>query len=744
MRKTFVGYDLGDGETITDQVTIELNSNEYKAKKDFPGMTMPDQNTAGEAVPSAFAKNANGELIFASGILDMPDMCRDIVLNFKRRPSDLLPKIDEKRQEELLLLFKESNAWPPVSVCQECDTDLMDNFKESVISFTNAIFENPQFKERLRGEAIDSESIVFCVGHPTKWNDLDVAIYKAILKCSVLGKEKYAGKPAELIMAAESRAAFLYAKDKASMLPKGTCALLLDLGSSTIDLTALLADSRNHVYNSGSNYLGARGIDLIIRDWAIGKLRENRQDWEMFQELLRNNPSMDRALTLACRKAKEKVCSQTNGMTKIRLDGVRWSSKIGGNLPFSLDELRELMRNVPLAPVLKQYTNLPDEEYKIMGNKSWTELFTDFLTDQKTEMSKRNIKISRIILTGSASKMPDVVDIIQKVLKEVPSNSIVNDTDPSRTISKGLALVGPSNEKSIVVQGDLQKVVENELPNIIKQNLPELADKLSKIIARLVESKAKERMKQWRSGDIETLRKMNVKIREDCSEENLKIMLMQDKDYMDAIKKWMENSLGKDIAISLKALCEKHGVSEIKLDSLNIMKIPEINPDIKIDPIAFSEVILNVVALLAGIIAYQVIPAVIGIVVGIISIISMDFAISILAQIAALSVTNPGVLLAVLSAGVIATVVAAYKGGRQAKEAAVEKLQDINLPKLVRKALSDKKINAQFEKNDMRLKIKSALLEEEVQKDIIKDMSSNLSRQIEKRAEDIKYIIEAK
>ena len=57
---------------------------------------------------------------------------------------------------------------------------------------------------------MNCDSVVFTVGHPTRWNSLDIAIYKAILRRSVLGGDDYEGMKAELIVAAESRAAFLY------------------------------------------------------------------------------------------------------------------------------------------------------------------------------------------------------------------------------------------------------------------------------------------------------------------------------------------------------------------------------------------------------------------------------------------------------------------------------------------------------------------------------------------------------
>ena len=88
------------------------------------------------------------------------------------------------------------------------------SFRNSVVTFTDAIFTDGQYVERIMSFASNCQEIVFCVGHPTKWDELDVAVYKAILGSSILGRGEYHGKPSSLVMAAESRAAFLYAKNQ--------------------------------------------------------------------------------------------------------------------------------------------------------------------------------------------------------------------------------------------------------------------------------------------------------------------------------------------------------------------------------------------------------------------------------------------------------------------------------------------------------------------------------------------------
>ena len=90
-------------------------------------------------------------------------------------------------------------------------------------------------------------------------------------------------------------------------------------------------------------------------------------------------------------------------------------------------------------------------------------------------MEQEGISIGRVILTGSASKMPVVPEIVKEVFSDIPESALFFDMDPSRTISKGLALVGPSNDKSVSFQMDVSKVLREDVPRVVKNNVANLA-----------------------------------------------------------------------------------------------------------------------------------------------------------------------------------------------------------------------------------------------------------------------------
>lgn len=736
-RKTFVGYDLGDGETVVDLATLSGQEIKTLTSTDIKGLTMPDCNDAGKAIPTAYGYTGDGELVFASSILQDAENVKDIQTNFKRRPSDLLEPLTDLRRTQLEALFK-NGAWPSAQQCPEVCTPEMDAFRKSVQIFTNAIFEDPGCRKNIRDEAVDSEEIVFCVGHPTRWDKLDVEIYEAILRGSALGKSTYEGKPCSLIMAAESRAAFLYVRDKAnsSVLPKGTCALLVDIGSSTIDLTAMTADSRNHVYNSGSNYLGARSIDFMIRERYLENMRRNSEDWMVYEKLIALNPSLEKALALSCRRAKEEIYSVKAQKSHINFCDFK---------PETLTKaiVDQMISTVPVAPLLQKYSDLPEGEAAVMGAETWKSLFRQFLMDRKAEMTAEGVKLGRAIVTGSASKMPVASEIIQEVFSELSERGVLSDMDPSRSISKGLVLVGASNEKSKKFQADLAGMMEEELPQVIGDDIPALADKIGAMLENVIGGTIRRRMIQWRDGAFTTLNDMMAQIEQDCSEKQLSRLLTENRDYQNAVSGWMTDVVGQDVAVKLQGLCKTYNVSDFTLDSLNVMKVPQISVGgMKVNPTDdMMNVLGGLVSLIGGVIAYAILPSVLALITVLLSLISVNLAVGLFGLL--MAIPGPGwALLAVIAGVGVATLV--KNGVESVKTVVTQRIQGWDLPSFARKLMSDKKIDEEIRKASLRGKIKASILEEESKRQVTASVLENLRGQIEKRAEDIKYVIESR
>ena len=734
------GYDLGDGETIVDVTTAD----EYLEVDESLGLRMPDSQKEGQAIPTGFGYGEDGRLFLVPSILQNPNVVTNIHAYFKRRPTDLLGAITEARSAELIELFRDG-SWPSQAQCPEVYSREFTYFRETVQTFTNAIFSNAAFQESAKFISTKSDEVIFCVGHPTRWNRLDSLIYRSILNGSTLGEKSFVGKPASLLVAEESRAAYLYMRDRASIdnpnmtiLPKGTCSVLIDVGSSTIDVTAVTADARNSQYNSGDNHLGVRGIDFLIRDWYLKQLRNDPQMWKKYQDIIDKNPTQADALTLACRDAKEKVYSTDMGMQTIYF---------GMLTPACLtrDVIDELARNVPVGPILQDVIQLPKERAAEMGNQSWVSLFRKFLKTQKSEMEKQGLKIGRVIMTGSATKMTFVPPVIWEVFGNLSLQEILQDATPSRSISRGLALVGPSNAKSERFQLDVQELIQKEVPKIIADDMQKLADSLAPTIDKIVSGMIRSRMVSWRNGNITTINEMTRLIKSDCSEKNLQEKLNSNSEYKAAIENWTVNVVGKDIALKLQAICQKYHVSDFTVDSLNVMKGVKIDPTtgrIVIDPAGgIVDIVADVVSAICGLIAAFLVVDIAALVIAIVSFISVDLAAAIFVALVAMGPVGWAVIAAVLGLGV-ATLVRRGLGGF--KDMFVEKVQSADLPGIARKILTDNKINEQIANGNMESKIKQELLKQENKNKVVKSISASLEGQIQKRAEDIKFVIESK
>lgn len=744
---TFIGYDLGDGESITDIAVLDDASVEQRIKTTFIPMTMPDSNTPGQAIPTAYGYDKNdGMLVFASSILVMPDEVRDIHINFKRRPGDLLGPVSQERlkaiEDRLSVRAMKEKGTPSQVECPELFTDGMRKFQEAVVTFTNAVFEDPKYKAAVVGQSMNSSKVVFCVGHPTKWQPLDVAIYRLVLSASVLGEKTYAGKPSEMILAAESRAAFLYVKNQGNSfsVDEGKSVLLIDVGSSTIDVSALTMDSRNVEFNSGNNYMGARSIDFLIRDWYTAHLAKDPADWSAFQEMLDLNRTLDQALTLECRVAKEKVFSLN--AHKAKIDFLPQFP----SLLLTMDQVGKLASEMPIGPVLKQYVGIPAVVADSMGKKTWTDLFREFIQECRVKMEAENIHISRIILTGSASQMPFVREVVRGVYSELGDDGILKDMNTSRSISMGLALVGPSAIMAESFREAVEALMQTDVPQCIGDNLPALADKLSKVIQNIVvQDIVKKHVRKWRRKEYTTLNDMTAAIKQACQQDRLAPLLENSKEYNQVIRDWMTDKVGADIAQRLLKICERFGVKGLTLNSLNVMKAPDINlGGLDFGPLdGILEAISNVISIIAGVVAAIILPTVLGVIIGIIMFISFDFAMLLLGLLVLIPGWGWTLLIGIAGLAVFAMIKDGLEGP---KKMVAEKIQGWDLPTKARDLLTDEKVDEQMSKPDengrtIADKIRAAILEDKSRAAIIKAVKENINEQVAKRADRIMYVL---
>lgn len=734
MKKMYIGYDLGDGETILNILIHDTDQSNIKALTQ--DITMPGEKNSGKALPTIYGKKENGEIVFSSYIENDGETLKTVYSNFKCRPSDLVKK---EEQDIIDILNNSEFGWPKEA---EFNTEQIINFKNRVIEFTNAIFESKelieQFKYKIEEQSEIGE-IVVCVGHPTNWNLCDQLIYARIIKQSVLGNPFYMEKPLKFLVARESRAAFLYVKNSAS---DNSCyqemAALIDVGSSTIDFTAINGSEKNSVYNSGHNYLGARIIDYLIYDWYVNKLKEN-EEYDDFLKLITDTPNMKNVLLLQCRLAKEKIYGTDADSAKIPFADFKV-------IRLCRETLEKIIEN-PIGDVLQNHLKLKNEVIDEIGKKSWKEEFTQFLMEQKHSLDEMNFEMQSVILTGSASKMP----IVKEIAKSIFESSVYSDNDPSKTISKGLALAGYSNDKSEKFQKDADSLIKNDIPKILKDDLPEYAEELAKkITEHICDDIVLPEILKWKNGDFNTINDAMNSIKSKCSEANISYYIENDVVCKKITSNWLSDKLGKDIAIVLHDLCKKYNVNAISLEELNVLNIKANNvissnfdSKLKDNMLNPADILINIITVITGILTAVVTPSIVGTIVGILMVITDTVGFLLFDLLLAM----PGVGWAILVglAGVGAA--AATKGGlKSMKTKLSEKLLTVDLPAVARKLVSDEKLRKTVsdEKNKISNDIKKTILEEKSCEKIVNKIETILQKQLGKIIDNMKYIIESK
>ncbi|MDR0917792.1 MAG: hypothetical protein LBM93_00855, partial [Oscillospiraceae bacterium] len=425
-----IGFDIGDAETI---VAFSTSGN-----KDIGLATMPGKSACGQAMATIIATTKDNKTAFAEVVSEYIDDVEEVSINFKRRPSHILDVTEERK---LKLISIGTNDINHLLDEPEFNSPDFGIYLEKLTQFVDAILQDNDFIKNARGYLVGADSIRFCIGHPTKWDSFDKLVYEAMLRSSMLGKKTYLDLPMYLDVYPESRAALLYVKDQYGLkFTENEYIGLVDFGSSTIDISVMYKAAKNPIDfgNETGNYLGARCIDYII---AFQYFFENVNDVEYIEELKNENKCIYDAILINSRFAKEKLFSSTSDPNKRRTNILVENSSVR----ISYDTLINDILKRPIAPILKEYTNLPENEYHKLGNLNYVDAFKNFMRDVKFQMAEAGVNLSRIFLTGSASRMDFVKPVIEEVFTELrKENSMLYDSEPSNAIAKGLSKVGQS------------------------------------------------------------------------------------------------------------------------------------------------------------------------------------------------------------------------------------------------------------------------------------------------------------
>ena len=315
---------------------------------------------------------------------------------------------------------------------------------------------------RQRSELTDTNHLVYiaCPSNSDKWSDQEQIAYADIALSAGLPLATIDGVGDGIIR--ESRAAFLKARNNPkskSSIKEGI--LLIDFGSSTVDLTYYSTHHTEKPIDDGGAECGASNVEIRITD-------ELKKTEPKIQEAIDANPSAATAVLLAVREAKEKYYS---------FDGEDMEISIS---------LTKLTGGAVMGAIEKYYSD--DEIIKILSEYIG-EIRTCF--EQYRDRYLTNMPIKMIFLTGGASRMQFIQDLARDVFHY--EGEFYREINPSLTISNGIALAGRADLRSSDLKGVLDKDIDeignqNEFPNkVIEAGSKEIANGVLNVIEKRYE-----------------------------------------------------------------------------------------------------------------------------------------------------------------------------------------------------------------------------------------------------------------
>jgi hypothetical protein len=156
-----------------------------------------------------------------------------------------------------------------------------------------------------------------------------------------------------------------------------------------------------------------------------------------------------------------------------------------------------------------------------------------------------------------------------------------------------------------------------------------------------------------------------------------------------------------------------------------------------------TDIIINIVTVITGILAAVVTPSILGVIVGILMVLTDTVGFLLFDLLLAI----PGVGWVILLGLAGITAAKATKGQLSGmKDKLSKKLITADLPQFARSVVSEEKLRQSVnkERGTISQKIKNAILEDSSKEEICKKISASIDEQVDETLENMRYIIESK
>nr|MBR4279946.1 hypothetical protein [Clostridia bacterium] len=406
--------------------------------------------------------------------------------------------------------------------------------------FATGVMNALRQHEAVRDVVDDPEKACFIVGCPAGWKEGARARYRQLLT--------EAGMP-NVRLASESRAAFENALRRripgvdAKMIED--CVLMIDIGSSTLDLAYVCDGQEHNVEIVGDVKLGGGLMDEMIVEYALSSTG-NPLTESLLRRFLENNPAWHSRVMLEARALKERYFRKeeqyfSSGETLekfIRIPGI--------------PTVRGL--TIRLSPEIMQFSII-SQPHPLLDGMSFESRLLTTLRSVHQRIRQREPRL--VILTGGPSRMRFFREMCQEEFSE---STVIVSSEPEFDIARGLAYAGSVDEGAARLLRELREYIASDaVETLVANSMSDLLQNISDALGeKLMTRCALPSFCLWRKGQLESLQDFEHKTGEAVA------AYLKSADGQQAVenacKPWTR-TLMSQVQTALDDIARKHGIS---------------------------------------------------------------------------------------------------------------------------------------------------------------------------------------
>ena len=255
-------------------------------------------------------------------------------------------------------------------------------------------------------------------------------------------------------------------------------------------------------------------------------------------------------LKFRCRRQKEEYFDDPDSFAEIGPDV--FSDSVSPGIPFVPVVNGRVMRDFLRKP-------LPN------STLSWPGAFQAQLEGVKTELARRKIPLKAVLLTGGASRMPFVEEIIRKVLADGKAVTLTYEQEPAHSVARGLALWSRQRYLIEAFRRDVKAAFESEMAGLIGARQEQLLDLLLPLLTeRTLTEDAIPAILRWKAGKIETAKELRAHIK---AKSGAWLRTKQGAAFLsDVNNDWWEGGLRQEFEAVVDPISKRYGLSGGAID----------------------------------------------------------------------------------------------------------------------------------------------------------------------------------